>query len=559
MSENYKLIAKSKLFDPEWYLEKYKDVASAKKDPVEHYLQFGWKEGRLPSEQFDGDAYLEANPDVEEAGFNPLVHYLRFGEKEQRTLGLYNRLQKDSNYKLILKSKLFDANWYLEQNPDVKASGIDPIEHYLKHGWKEGRQPSEQFDLSLYLKRNPDVAMINPLLHFLEHANKEDCVVVKGCLSPIRIGPRLAFDHTGMSSGQIMGDSGWNVGNLAFCFAINRVLGGVRNVQWSEVNQIRPGEIGVFAGANQLGAHCDMKNMADRMGNLRTPQIAIGLGAQQDAKGAFGLQSYGIPRLLDGTLKWLEVLAEHAVSSNPNISVRGEFTYRVLEKYGFAKNAVVLGCPTLFISQDQNLGQTIWNNLKDVEKVVLATGTPRWKNMQQLESSLVHAMVSSGQGGFIVQHPQEMISLALGEWEALDVDMFNKLKHHYLPGSSDEEFKKWAMKFGHLFTNIPSWMDYYKQNDFVVGPRIHGIMLAIQAGVPALCIAIDSRTEELCQTMKIPYITPDKCANGLAPKDLRRIFEEKFDPDEFDRNRKMLATCFRQFLSNNRLNPINLI
>ena len=37
--------------------------------------------------------------------------------------------------------KHFDAEWYLKQNPDVAMSGMDPYEHYMLFGEKEGRQP----------------------------------------------------------------------------------------------------------------------------------------------------------------------------------------------------------------------------------------------------------------------------------------------------------------------------------------------------------------------------------------------------------------------------------
>ena len=33
----------------------------------------------------------------------------------------------------------FDAELYLEANPDVRAAGVDPIQHYLTHGYSEGR------------------------------------------------------------------------------------------------------------------------------------------------------------------------------------------------------------------------------------------------------------------------------------------------------------------------------------------------------------------------------------------------------------------------------------
>ena len=80
---DYNLIEKSGLFDSEYYLSQNEDVKKAKMNPIKHYLQFGWKEGRNPSVEFDGNKYLNKRPDVQIAGFCPLVHYLRFGREEE--------------------------------------------------------------------------------------------------------------------------------------------------------------------------------------------------------------------------------------------------------------------------------------------------------------------------------------------------------------------------------------------------------------------------------------------------------------------------------------------
>lgn len=76
---------------------------------------------------------------------------------------------------LILKSGLFSPFFYLTIHPDVKESGADPLSHYCKYGWKEGRNPSLEFDTKDYLRRNPDVARvrINPLLHYIKSGKKE--------------------------------------------------------------------------------------------------------------------------------------------------------------------------------------------------------------------------------------------------------------------------------------------------------------------------------------------------------------------------------------------------
>ncbi|MCB4438258.1 hypothetical protein LHL20_18665 [Alteromonas sp. McT4-15] len=79
------LIYTSELFDADWYLNTYPDVKSANIDPAEHYLEYGAKEGRLPSASFDGNWYLKRYPDVADSGVNPLVHYLKFGQNEGRS------------------------------------------------------------------------------------------------------------------------------------------------------------------------------------------------------------------------------------------------------------------------------------------------------------------------------------------------------------------------------------------------------------------------------------------------------------------------------------------
>lgn len=74
-------------------------------------------------------------------------------------------------YLRLRKSALFDANYYLEKYPDVKKAGVNPLWHYIRIGWKEGRDPSSKFSTSDYLKANQDVAQagMNPLWHYLNY------------------------------------------------------------------------------------------------------------------------------------------------------------------------------------------------------------------------------------------------------------------------------------------------------------------------------------------------------------------------------------------------------
>ena len=77
-------IRASGLFDEQWYLQTYPDVAQARIDPVEHYLRFGASDGRNPSAQFNTRWYRDAYSDVAATGMNPLLHYIEFGRREGR-------------------------------------------------------------------------------------------------------------------------------------------------------------------------------------------------------------------------------------------------------------------------------------------------------------------------------------------------------------------------------------------------------------------------------------------------------------------------------------------
>lgn len=77
-------IKKSGLFERDWYLSRYPDVAEARIDPLKHYLFHGGFEGRDPSPKFSSSWYLNAYQDVKDAGLNPLIHYILFGQKEGR-------------------------------------------------------------------------------------------------------------------------------------------------------------------------------------------------------------------------------------------------------------------------------------------------------------------------------------------------------------------------------------------------------------------------------------------------------------------------------------------
>lgn len=82
--------------------------------------------------------------------------------------GIKKALINIKGYKSIKKHHLMDIGYYLKNNGTVRLSGVDPILHYIYHGFKEGRRPNPQFDGNYYLETHEDVknSNLNPLVHY---------------------------------------------------------------------------------------------------------------------------------------------------------------------------------------------------------------------------------------------------------------------------------------------------------------------------------------------------------------------------------------------------------
>jgi lipopolysaccharide biosynthesis protein len=68
----------------------------------------------------------------------------------------------------IKGSNEFDAKYYKSTYPDISQAGVDPLEHYLDYGFREGRDPSPHFHTKYYTRitRAEYGADVCPLAHY---------------------------------------------------------------------------------------------------------------------------------------------------------------------------------------------------------------------------------------------------------------------------------------------------------------------------------------------------------------------------------------------------------
>jgi hypothetical protein len=159
-------------FDADAYLLLNPDVAAAGLDPYDHYMGHGWREGRDPGPDFSTTAYGALNPDVAAAGINPFAHYVLYGRDEKRPVAV-SRSAAPVTPDLAQVREAFDPDYYLARYPDIADQ--DPFEHFASVGWKEGRDPRNDFSVAGYLAAYPDVADagLNPFFHFILHGRAE--------------------------------------------------------------------------------------------------------------------------------------------------------------------------------------------------------------------------------------------------------------------------------------------------------------------------------------------------------------------------------------------------
>lgn len=79
------------------------------------------------------------------------------------------RIDRDERFLNFFARYYFDEQYYITNYPDILEQDIDPFEHYVNFGWREGKNPNSEFDSTLYsnlyLLYNKKYEL-NPLAHY---------------------------------------------------------------------------------------------------------------------------------------------------------------------------------------------------------------------------------------------------------------------------------------------------------------------------------------------------------------------------------------------------------
>ena len=180
----YEGVDYSKVYDFEYYINKYEDIKAAfgndDKAVLRHFVVYGMREGRRANAEFDVYSYKNANQDLRLAFGNDLKkyyeHYIKWGYRENRITCDADEVSNPvTTLNGVDYSKVYDYKYYINKYEDIKtAFGNDDIavlKHFVTYGMKEGRQAKAAFDVYSYKNANQDLRLAfgNDLKKYYEH------------------------------------------------------------------------------------------------------------------------------------------------------------------------------------------------------------------------------------------------------------------------------------------------------------------------------------------------------------------------------------------------------
>lgn len=312
-----------------------------------------------------------------------------------------------------------------------------------------------------------------------------------------------------MQTERMLQDLGNNTGNMLFSEGLFTVLKDAKRCSYHFTPQDIAGcDVIVIAAANWISPYSDFGDLAKRIEASKLPVVISGIGAQI-------YNGNNTPELKPGTMRLIQLASE----TSKAISVRGEFSCEVLNAYGI-KNAVATGCPSLLLagSKGPSLSIGVAPQPADVAlhstrhlynkvggfQAYLYREAMRLKTDLILQSELVDMF-------YVFGSAMDASKVALGD---------EALKSAYGDVAAAKEYLK---AHGKAFVTLDEWLQYLKTIKFCIGSRVHGTIATLLAGVPAVLIAHDTRTEELAKQMGLPCV-PEAAVDASKPFDIASYY-----------------------------------
>jgi hypothetical protein len=295
----------------------------------------------------------------------------------------------------------------------------------------------------------------------------------------------------------------------------------------------------IIRGSNYLIEDLDLSHTVPLLKKLQGPIVPIGIGAQAS--------TYRKLKFSSGTVEAWRIIASKCTS----IGVRGAYSAEVLNDIGI-KNVRVIGCPSFYRSLRPSLsirkidptnarvGLTL-NRYLSKEYATNAIKTNR------LQQALLEAVARRPNSRLYSQGEREESLAVFSPPDQRSKHVDTILNRFGLKDNA--ACQSLFMERMFAFLDVDEWTkDAAEQIDVMVGFRLHGNVIALHQGIPAVFFTYDSRIRELAALFAAPAIEVE----DYLPLDLDRILSA-MDFKAMEHAYRLNFAEYHQFLTENGL------
>jgi Polysaccharide pyruvyl transferase len=321
---------------------------------------------------------------------------------------------------------------------------------------------------------------------------------------PATIATRI--QQTGYNTGNLLIGHGLFHGTEAQTKAYHPGFGQMSPQQFDEYFDV------VFVpSSNFVRNGIDLKAQYDYFSKTKASFFVFGLGSQV---------KIGEPVQLEpGTDRFLRLAAERSGS----LGVRGAGTAELLLSMGI-RNIDIIGCPSLLefpghikarpsgtIGPGKRIAVNYSSNVRS------HSFAPEM--LAALEGALFRRLLKC-ESYYILQNEEPEIEILNFMGKGIDANKFpisetsirealRRIARLFSVDVDDNDVRRFLTHNMRIFFKVEEWRTCMQTMDFAIGSRFHGNVAALLAGVPALFLAHDNRTLELCEFFGFPHVRID--------------------------------------------------
>lgn len=347
--------------------------------------------------------------------------------------------------------------------------------------------------------------------------------------------PRKLFETSGINSGDIVV---YDAIIKHLEFTTLRDIGFGRAAREDAWPKDEP-DATIIRGSNYLSADLDLGHVLPLAKRLKGPIIPIGLGAQA--------ARYGKLDLTAGSIAFWREVAGKCVS----LGVRGAYTAEVLASIGI-HNVRVIGCPSFYrslrpaLALRQGEPETARIGLTLNKYLAGPYASNRLKTIRLQRALIAAAARRPGSHVFSQGEREESLLPLVSPAEragllARILDSFQLREDAAAAALLDQHMS------AHL--DVDDWAaDLSARCDFMIGFRVHGTVMALQQGIPAIYVTYDTRIREVAALYRVPSLDIEQ----FLPMELPAIMAAA-DFTKFEQAYRENYAEYRLFLEENGL------